>query len=201
MPDAMPKPSATGRGTTDKRAAILDAALELFVELGFHGTAVPLLAKRAGVGAGTIYRYFENKEALVNVLYGEWKEKLATHLLSGFSPGGEPKAQFMGLWRRMSDFAAQYPTAYAFIEIHHHAAYLDAAAHEVEQRYLQMAVMYIQNAQAEGKYRDGPPEVLWSLVEGAFIGLARFSRGGRLELTPEVIEFSGNAAWELVRRR
>ena len=28
-------------------------ALELFAERGFHGTAVPLVAKKAGVGAGT----------------------------------------------------------------------------------------------------------------------------------------------------
>ena len=57
-----------GRTTTapDKREAILAAALEAFVEKGFHGTAVPEIAARAGVGAGTIYRYFESKEAVVN---------------------------------------------------------------------------------------------------------------------------------------
>ena len=49
------------------------AALELFVERGFYGTAVPEIAERAGVGAGTIYRYFESKEALVNALYREQK--------------------------------------------------------------------------------------------------------------------------------
>jgi AcrR family transcriptional regulator len=42
----------------DKREAILGAALELFAERGFHGTAVPQIADKAGVGAGTIYRYF-----------------------------------------------------------------------------------------------------------------------------------------------
>jgi len=44
----------------DKRETILAAALELFVERGFYGTAVPEIAERAGVGAGTIYRYFES---------------------------------------------------------------------------------------------------------------------------------------------
>ena len=48
----------------DKREAILQAALELFAERGFHGTSVPSVAERAGVGAGTIYRHFESKEAL-----------------------------------------------------------------------------------------------------------------------------------------
>ena len=53
----------------DKREAILAAALDLFNERSFNGTPMPLVAERAGVGAGTIYRYFESKEALGNVVY------------------------------------------------------------------------------------------------------------------------------------
>src|SRR5689334_15289154 len=74
------RPSQTAIGSRkvagdrgDKREAILAAALELFVERGFYGTAVPEIAERAGVGAGTIYRYFESKETLVNELYREQK--------------------------------------------------------------------------------------------------------------------------------
>ena len=42
---------------------------ELFTERGFHGTAMPLVAERAGVAAGTIYRYFDSKEALVDAVF------------------------------------------------------------------------------------------------------------------------------------
>ena len=65
-----------GKAVSDKREAIMQAALELFVERGFYGTAVPEIADRAGVGAGTIYRYFESKEALVNALYREQKMRV-----------------------------------------------------------------------------------------------------------------------------
>ena len=46
---------------TDKADAILAAALNLFVERGFHGTSVLSVAERAGVAAGTIYHYFVAK--------------------------------------------------------------------------------------------------------------------------------------------
>ena len=45
---------------SDKSTAILEAALALFAERGYDGTPVPLIAEKAGVGAGTIYRYFES---------------------------------------------------------------------------------------------------------------------------------------------
>src|SRR5215468_3748459 len=81
-------PVADRTRPTDKRDAIMTAALELFVERGFHGTAVPEIAERADVGAGTIYRYFESKEALVNELYRREKQALATRVLSQFPLDG-----------------------------------------------------------------------------------------------------------------
>jgi len=43
---------------------LVAAALEVFVERGYDGTTLADVARRAGVTKGTIYLYFENKEAL-----------------------------------------------------------------------------------------------------------------------------------------
>ncbi len=59
-----------------KRQLILDAALELFAERSFYGASVAEIADRAGVGAGTIYRYFKDKDVLVNELYQYWKREM-----------------------------------------------------------------------------------------------------------------------------
>ncbi len=42
----------------------MEAALELFSRKGFHGTTIAEVAKRAGVGVGTIYQHFKSKEEL-----------------------------------------------------------------------------------------------------------------------------------------
>jgi AcrR family transcriptional regulator len=47
---------------------ILDAALEVFSEKGFHVATVDEIAEQAGLGKGTVYRYFANKEALFHDL-------------------------------------------------------------------------------------------------------------------------------------
>ena len=43
---------------------IVDAACELFVELGFQATTLDKVAQRAKISKLSIYRHFENKEAL-----------------------------------------------------------------------------------------------------------------------------------------
>src|SRR5688572_20358566 len=67
----------------DKRRRILDAALTVFAAKGYHGTSVPDVADAAGVGTGTLYRYFEHKEALVNEVYRDAKLQLRTALMAG----------------------------------------------------------------------------------------------------------------------
>jgi AcrR family transcriptional regulator len=100
---AMKRAAAMG----DKRDAILEAALALFVERGFFGTAVPEIADRAGVGAGTIYRYFESKEALVNAIYRQEKLRFAREVLAGFPAASTTREQFRALWMRMAKFATE----------------------------------------------------------------------------------------------
>ncbi|MDQ2638105.1 MAG: TetR/AcrR family transcriptional regulator, partial [Actinomycetota bacterium] len=46
-------------------AAILDAALEMFIEHGITATSIEQIAKRAGVGKPTVYRRWSSKEQLV----------------------------------------------------------------------------------------------------------------------------------------
>ncbi|MDX8523846.1 TetR/AcrR family transcriptional regulator [Mesorhizobium sp. MSK_1335] len=48
---------------------IVDAACELFDELGFHGTTLDMVAQRAKISKLSIYRHFENKEALFSAAF------------------------------------------------------------------------------------------------------------------------------------
>lgn len=50
---------------------ILGAALKVFAEKGFAGARMEDIARRAGVTKGTIYLYFENKEAVFKTLVRE----------------------------------------------------------------------------------------------------------------------------------
>src|SRR6266480_19803 len=50
---------------------IISAALEVFSDRGFAATKLEDVARRAGVTKGTIYLYFENKEALFRALVRE----------------------------------------------------------------------------------------------------------------------------------
>jgi len=60
----------------ERRAAILDAAIETFAQRGFHHARVSDVARQAGVADGTIYLYFKSKDDLLISLFEEKMEEI-----------------------------------------------------------------------------------------------------------------------------
>ena len=54
-----------------QRKRILDAAQQCFIEHGFHGASMSAIAETADMSAGLIYRYFENKSAIILAIVEE----------------------------------------------------------------------------------------------------------------------------------
>src|SRR5206468_11001783 len=75
---------ASNRATraAERRAAIVEAAMEEFIARGFAATRLDDIAKRAGVAKGTIYLHFKDKETmfegLVRIVIVPVVERLTT---------------------------------------------------------------------------------------------------------------------------
>lgn len=200
-PPTRPSQTAIGgrRASGDKREAIMTAALELFVERGFFGTIVPDIAERAGVGAGTIYRYFDSKEALVNAIYREQKMLFGRIAIDEFPSGAPTREQFRVLWMRMAKFATENPSSFGFLELHHHAQYLDDESRAVEQRMTEMFASVVIRAQARHELKAGDPFILMGMVMGAFIGVIRNCRDAQRALGEADWKLAEQCMWEAIR--
>jgi AcrR family transcriptional regulator len=79
------------------RAKVLDAARAAFAA---EGPAVPLdeIARRAGVGAGTVYRHFPTKEALFEAVIVDRLLALAQDAEARLSGDGDAGGEFFGFF-------------------------------------------------------------------------------------------------------
>lgn len=85
------KRASTAEVAADRRKQILQAAVEVFAERGFHRTRVSDIAKRAGVAYGLIYHYFESKEAVLNAVF-ETNWSVFLKVLRDLRDGEEPRS-------------------------------------------------------------------------------------------------------------
>lgn len=76
---------------------IVDAAFELFVELGFQATTMDKVAQRAKISKLSIYRHFENKEALFSAAMSARCQQFAPlALLEGADGSAEDQLMAVG---------------------------------------------------------------------------------------------------------
>ncbi len=175
-------PSRIARKKAEKHTRLLEAALALFAERGFHGTAVPLVAERAGVSAGSVYRFFESKEALVNEVFRDAKTRLGA-ALEDIQLDADPRRSFDDLWGRLVRFAREEPTAFRFLELQDHAPYLDAESKALEMQVLAPIAAACSELQRRGTFRsDVPLDVVLACIWGAFVGLFKAELHGYLSL-------------------
>ena len=62
-----------------KKQLILDTALELFAENGFHATSMNQVAKKAGVSKGLAYNYFESKQEILDEIIKTGFDSIYSH--------------------------------------------------------------------------------------------------------------------------
>jgi AcrR family transcriptional regulator len=179
----------------------MEAALESLVKRGFYGTAMPQIAEKAGVSAGTIYHYFDSKEALVNALYRAWKTVVAQRVFTKFQPEAPVREQFRTMWHEMIAFALDQPTAFQFIELHNHASYLDDESRAVDRNLKDFTRGVIQLAQAQGLLKPLDASILMELIFGAFVGMMRAHSEGRIVLSEQAIADAEEACWDAIAIR
>lgn len=183
----------------EKPGAILTAALDLFADKGFHVTNVPLIAERAGVSVGTLYHYFENKEAIANELYRRVRREMEKAVYVNLPAGVPPAEQFRVLWQRSVAFATAKPLAFRFLELHHHGVYLDAASQALDREVMTVPHEILERGRLAGLLKPVPDEVLAAFIDGAIRHLVRAGQEGRLELTPEAIDQAATCCWQAIR--
>ena len=108
---AIPRAAQTQRRTRiqeEKEELILEAALEVFSQRGFHGSTIDQIAEVAGMSKPNLLYYFRTKEAmhraLIDRVLENWLEPL-----QAFDAEGDPEQEIRSYIRRKLEMARDFP--------------------------------------------------------------------------------------------
>jgi len=99
----------------DKKERILNTALKLFVEQGFHGTPTSKIAKEAGVANGTLFHHFKTKDDLIVELYLFLKSKMNHSNLDGVTENTDFKTVFKSMYLSSIYNMLEEPMAFKYV--------------------------------------------------------------------------------------
>lgn len=184
----------------DKRAAALKATLELIAEQGFHGAPMSQIAQRANIGVGTIYRYFNGKEDLINALYIDMKTRMTRYILRGYSENIPIREGFKLMLRNVVRYFIENPAELSFSEQYENSPLITAATRKEISRIAEPAMGLFKRAVEQNLLKELPVEMLGALLSGAVMSLTKFYLSGAAKLDEASLAASVDAIWNMIER-
>ena len=190
----------------DKRTAIIRSAMELIAENGFHGAPTAMIASRACVGTGTIYRYFADKDVLIREVFNDVEAGLNQMLMADY-PADQPVRQRLEhYFTVLIRFFIANPMKFKFLGQFYDSPYGVAlrrdkifAPQEATNRCETMKNLFEQGI-TEGTIKNLPIPVLFALFIGSLISVARDHILGFIELDEHLIRQTADACWDAIQR-
>lgn len=186
----------------DKRDEIVRAALEMIAEHGFHGAPMSMIAERAGVGAGTIYRYFENKDVMIIELFRELEERSYPIIKEGYAPEKPIRERFLHLSTGLINYFIENPLDFRFIEQFFNSPY------GVEHRRDKLLgtkegcddfKKLFEDGLQKRVTKDLPIVILFDLAFGPILAVARDHILGFILLDDILIAKTTEACWDAIK--
>jgi AcrR family transcriptional regulator len=184
---------------SEKRTAILCATLKLITENGFAATPISLIAKEAGVAAGTIYLYFNSKEAMLQVIYLEFKEALTNATIAGFSENLPGRVAIELLLQNYLNFMLKNPLKFKFFEQFTNSPYINKLTKETGLKIFYPIVQVFERAKSERLIKDIPVQILYAHVLAPINHLLRQHLIDEFQFTPENTQIAFQACWDAIK--
>ncbi|UAL44625.1 TetR/AcrR family transcriptional regulator [Shewanella inventionis] len=161
--------------TTDKKQAILDAALQLFVNKGFNATSTASIAKAAGVATGTLFHHFPTKNDIMNQVFLAIKQEFADNMVTSTQFSGDIEQDAYTLWQKAIDWAIAQPLKQLFFLQYSMSADIDVTIRkQAMTSILSFVVELIEQGKQQGIIANFPSELLLENCHGQYLATIRF---------------------------
>ncbi|HWK07346.1 MAG TPA: TetR/AcrR family transcriptional regulator [Puia sp.] len=159
---------------TDKRTAIMDAALKLFSEKGFKETSTANISQAAGVATGTLFLYFKNKEELINKLYLESKDEFAVYIRLGLSDQKKLRDELFHIWNRWMEWTIAHPMKATFMLHFSSSPYISKMTREASMTNLGFINAIVKKACADRQLSSASPVLMTGVITGQLVAMGKF---------------------------
>ncbi len=186
-----------------KREKIIKAALVLLTKHGFHAAPMSLIAKKAGVAAGTIYTYFENKDELIKTIFTEIQKDVLEYLEKDTFESRTTKEKFTHFYSRLINYLITKPLHYRYLEQFHNSPFGITLRREIMDGRSSdpsplSGILREGVEKGEMELKDLPHHVMMAHIFGPVLALARENALGFISLDEKAILLSADAAWDSV---
>ncbi|SFW33865.1 transcriptional regulator, TetR family [Sinomicrobium oceani] len=185
----------------EKRERILYAALNLIIKQGLQHTPMSQIAETAGVGMGSVYKRFRNKEDIVNGIYVKIKTEEAEIIFVNYDEKLGVAETFRDVYGRMIAYFLENPLKFNFISQYAFSPVIEKKTQqEAMSLFYPFDDMYARG-HARGLFKDIKPQQLTYFVFGSLCYWLKCASELGLLINDHLKEQFLQMAWDSIKKQ
>ncbi|MCL1148382.1 TetR/AcrR family transcriptional regulator [Shewanella sp. 10N.261.52.F9] len=182
----------------NKHDRILRAAEKIIAAGGIQGLSMQQVAKEAEVAAGTIYRYFKDKDELVLELRKDVLAHVAASVLADHDVG-TLEQRFKRIWMKMHDFGKQRsPTNLSYEQYAHLPESNTEEIRAIEMKLFEPLHRLFEQGLEQKLIQPLHPRALYAISMEPAMAMARAMRRGLVEYDQKEITLACDLCWRAI---
>lgn len=184
----------------DKKQEILNAALKLFVEFGFHATPTSKIAKEAGVANGTLFHYFKTKEDLILALYIDLKTRLNHSIYNGLLIENPNQALFKTMYLNTLNWSLNNKAEFYFIQQFLSSPFQNLVSSEEIAKQTKPHLDLFQLGSKKNILKPLPADLLYTIINSHIAGLHAYLSNKEFPESKQkkIIADSFDMLWDMI---
>ncbi len=190
----------------NKRDVIIAATIELIAEFGFHGTPISMIANKAGVGAGSIYRYFKDKDQLIMEIHELLEVELDQRMRLGYDEERPIRERVLHLCGGLLSYCLEDFQKFMFLEQFYNSPYGNELrrerllSHGHDCGHSDCFKRALDLGKEQQVIKNLPQVVLSALCIGPIVFIVKDVNAGLLEWSESLMDEVLEACWDALKR-
>ncbi len=182
-----------------KKEKIIFAAIQLINEIGLAETSMSKIAQKAGVAAGTIYVYFENKDDMLKKLFLTVKEEMQQKMFREIDGSLPTEVEYKLILKNYLDFAINNGDCFLFFEQYINSPLIEKLCGEELEITTKPLRDFFERGKDRGIFRPIDIDFLVTYTFAPLMQIAKKHFNGEFEFTEQNIDEMIQMCWAAIK--
>lgn len=185
----------------DKKQVLINTALNLFVQNGFHATPTSKIAKDAGIANGTLFYFFPTKEELIKAVYLDVKTKMSKYMFDSITPNENLYVTLELYYKAILIWAQKNKIEFHYIEQFKTSPYIHQLTELELENNVKPFLDLLEKGITDKQIKKLDVEIIYTLISGHIFSVNQYLLSKKLSKPKQekVIQETFELLWEMIR--
>jgi len=183
-----------------RKELIINTAISVIVKEGLYDASINKIAKEAQIPVGSIYTYFDSKEALINEIFISIKSEMNSYIFIDVEIKADIREELKTYWLRAIQFGLKNKQKFFFAEQFVNSPLISSQNQISVRDQFKKIFSLLDDGRQSMLLKEIEPEILHSIIYTHIVGMIKFFSSNPKNFNKKIIDVLYDTCWDGIKK-